>query len=284
MVETKTLFNFVAKYKKSFLAKLSLSGDETIGFYSQIKNELLSYQKFHSRISWGYETFRIGRKLVAILAVRGKTLKLYTPLDPMQFEGTKVRVLNVKTTKKYSSVPSLLKIKNNRNLAYAFGIVREVANELGLVRKENEYVDYGSTLEHRELNALIKAGLIKVLHHEEREEVSAYEVNSLMSDEEAESLVEVSHRVVNRSKRGIINVDTLSNYFENDELVTLDEVKRRVPGFDKKVTFLKVLARGTLSKRLIVDADDYSLDAEKMILLTGGRVLSTAVEEEEEEE
>ena len=284
MVETKTLFNFVAKYKKSFLAKLSLSGDETIGFYSQIKNELLSYQKVHSRISWGYETFRIGRKLVAILAVRGKTLKLYTPLDPMQFEGTKVRVLNVKTTKKYSSVPSLLKIKNNRNLAYAFGIVREVANELGLVRKENEYVDYGSTLEHRELNALIKAGLIKVLHHEEREEVSAYEVNSLMSDEEAESLVEVSHRVVNRSKRGIINVDTLSNYFENDELVTLDEVKRRVPGFDKKVTFLKVLARGTLSKRLIVDADDYSLDAEKMILLTGGRVLSTAVEEEEEEE
>ena len=282
MVETKTFSTFVAKYKKSFLAKLSLSGDNIIGYYSQIKNELLSYKKVHSRISWGYETFRIGRKLVAILTVRGKTLKLYTALDPKTFEGTKVKVANVEGIKKYTSVPCLLKIKNNRNFKYSFGIIREVASNLNLVKKEVEYIDYGSTLEHRSLSSLIKAGLIKVLHHEEREEVSAYEVNELMSDEEAEALVEASHRVVNKTKKGIVNIDTLSMYFENEETVTLEEVKRRVPGFDKKATFLKVLARGTLSKRLIVDADDYSLDAEKMILLTGGRVLSTAVEEEEE--
>ena len=64
----------------------------------------------------------------------------------------------------------------------------------------------------------------------------------------------------------------------------IETVKRRIPGIDKRATFLKVLARGTLNKKLIVDADDYSLDAEKMILLVGGKVLSTAVEEEEDEE
>ena len=148
---------------------------------------------------------------------------------------------------------------------------------------------YSSELVYRDLQSLIDNGFIKELSHEEKapevvEEVSVYEVNKLMSDEEAEARVEASEREVNRSKRGIVNIDTLSMYFNDGEVVTLDEVKRRVPGFDKKATFLKVLARGTLSKRLIVDADDYSLDAEKMILLTGGRVLSTAVEEEEEDE
>ena len=68
------------------------------------------------------------------------------------------------------------------------------------------------------------------------------------------------------------------------EPLNVETVKRKVPGIDKRATFLKVLARGTLNKKLIVDADDYSLDAEKMILLVGGKVLSTAVEEEEDEE
>ena len=128
------------------------------------------------------------------------------------------------------------------------------------------------------------AGLIKVLEHNEIEEVSAYEVNSLMSDEEAEALVEASDREVDRSKKVIVNVDTLSMYFKDGEIVNIETVKRRIPGIDKRATFLKVLARGTLNKKLIVDADDYSLDAEKMILLVGGKVLSTAVEEEEDEE
>ena len=86
------------------------------------------------------------------------------------------------------------------------------------------------------------------------------------------------------SKKVIVNVDTLSMYFKDGEIVNIETVKRRIPGIDKRATFLKVLARGTLNKKLIVDADDYSLDAEKMILLVGGKVLSTAVEEEEDEE
>ena len=39
-----------------------------------------------------------------------------------------------------------------------------------------------------------------------------------------------------------------------------------------KCNFFKVLARGTLNKGLKFEANDYSRDAIKMILLTGGQV------------
>lgn len=280
MLETKTFGGFVAKYKKSFVAKLSLSSDDTLAYYSDLKNELLSYKKIKERTSWGYETFRRGRKLIAKLAVRGKTLRLYVALDPSNFE----KAIDVSHVKSHASVPCLLKIKNPRRLGYAKALISLAMQEAEVTRKEIEYVDYTETFVYRDLESLIAAGLIKVLEHNEIEEVSAYEVNSLMSDEEAEALVEASDREVDRSKKVIVNVDTLSMYFKDGEIVNIETVKRRIPGIDKRATFLKVLARGTLNKKLIVDADDYSLDAEKMILLVGGKVLSTAVEEEEDEE
>ena len=280
MLETKTFGGFVAKYKKSFVAKLSLSSDDTLAYYSDLKNELLSYKKIKERTSWGYETFRRGRKLIAKLAVRGKTLRLYVALDPSNFE----KAIDVSHVKSHASVPCLLKIKNPRRLGYAKALISLAMQEAEVARKEIEYVDYTETFVYRDLESLIAAGLIKVLEHNDIEEVSAYEVNSLMSDEEAEALVEASDREVDRSKKVIVNVDTLSMYFKDGEIVNIETVKRRIPGIDKRATFLKVLARGTLNKKLIVDADDYSLDAEKMILLVGGKVLSTAVEEEEDEE
>lgn len=280
MLETKTFGGFVAKYKKSFVAKLSLSSDDTLAYYSDLKNELLSYKKIKERTSWKYETFRRGRKLIAKLAVRGKTLRLYVALDPSNFE----KAIDVSHVKSHASVPCLLKIKNPRRLGYAKALIGLAMQEAEVARKEIEYVDYTETFVYRDLESLIAAGLIKVLEHNDIEEVSAYEVNSLMSDEEAEALVEASNREVDRSKKVIVNVDTLSMYFKDGEIVNIETVKRRIPGIDKRATFLKVLARGTLNKKLIVDADDYSLDAEKMILLVGGKVLSTAVEEEEDEE
>ena len=111
-------------------------------------------------------------------------------------------------------------------------------------------------------------------HIETMQSVRAAEVDNILEDEIAQTLVEESVRVADRTKTGIINVDTLEKYFEDGETVTLEEIKKRLPGYNK-VTYLKVLARGTLDKKLTVEADDYSIEAVKMILLTGGKVLRT---------
>ena len=83
------LNKFVARYKKSFLARLIQSTDETKSFYSDIKNAMLSYKKTNSRISWHFDTINSGRNKLLKFAVRGKTLMLYLALDANDYVDTK---------------------------------------------------------------------------------------------------------------------------------------------------------------------------------------------------
>ena len=108
-----------------------------------------------------------------------------------------------------------------------------------------------------------------------RQEVKVHEVHALMQDEEAALLIEESERKSDRTKSGIVNIDTLSEYFTEGEKVTLDEMKSRIPVIPKKTTYIKVLARGKLDKALEVEADEFSLDAVKMIALMGGKAIRT---------
>lgn len=74
-----------------------------------------------------------------------------------------------------------------------------------------------------------------------------------------------------KTKRGIVNIDSLSRVFAPNEVVNLASLRAK-DIVSPKVGSIKVLARGVLDKPLIVEADDFSLDAIKMILLTGGKV------------
>ena len=105
------------------------------------------------------------------------------------------------------------------------------------------------------------------------EKVSKEEVNDLISDKDAYKNIKVVKRPVDKTNCAIINIDTIANYFNAGEVVTLEEMKLRIPYFKKKVTYVKVLARGYLDKPLTIDADDFSIEAVKMIILTGGTVI-----------
>ncbi len=110
-------------------------------------------------------------------------------------------------------------------------------------------------------------------------EVSVTRADKNMSNEKAESLIEdvvVEKVKYNKGNaKVIINIDTLSQNFKAGETVTLESLveKKLLP---KKAGYLKVLGRGVLNKPLIVEADEFSINAAKMILLTGGRVVRDA--------
>ena len=104
-----------------------------------------------------------------------------------------------------------------------------------------------------------------------RDEISASEVDSVMTDADAAALIEDVGGAVHSGKKGIINIDTLSLSFEAGQTVTIEALKEKKL-IDKKVGQVKVLARGRLDKPLIVELQDYSIEAAKMILITGGRV------------
>ena len=283
----------IIKYSKSFTAKLIQSDEGTKDYYSQIKNELLSYNGVKSRISWKWETFRKGRKALAKMRLRGKTLSLTLALNPANYADSKYAVEDISDVKSFVETPCLYRIKNDRRLKYSKDLIADVMRENALeVNPKAENQDYVVQYPYDTTESLIERKLIKELTDEEaqsgtqfkpRQSVTVQEADDLMEDEVAVTYVKKaetpapkpkqSGKGSDRTKCGIVNIDTLSRYFENGETVTLEEMIKRIPEINKKTTYIKVLARGTLDKRLTIYADSYSLQAVKMIVLTGGTAI-----------
>lgn len=104
------------------------------------------------------------------------------------------------------------------------------------------------------------------------EEVSAEEVDELMSDELAAEVLEESTQVGGSGKLGIINIGVLHDAFEAGDVVNLAVLKDKNM-IDSNVGRLKVLASGLLDKPLTIEADAFSMQAIKMIILTGGHAV-----------
>lgn len=276
----------IIKYNKSFLAKLIQSDDETKWYYSQLKNRLLSFDGVKSRISWKWESFRAGKKPLAKLRLRGKTLSLCLALDPEEYSETKYKVESLADIKSYVDTPCSYRIKNDRRLKYGGELIDVLMEKNGIAKiQPTEETDYAAAYPYETTEALIERNLIKELTDEEaqsgtmfrpsdiRQSVTAQEADSLLLDEVAATLIESEGGISDRTRQSIANIDLLSRYFESGEVVTLEEIKKRVKNFDKRATYLKVLARGTLDKPLTVEADSFSLQAVKMIVLTGGKAI-----------
>lgn len=297
------------RYNRSYTAKLIQSEDKLKSYYGEIKNHLLSY-KVKTRTSWKYETFKTGRKLLARLAVRGKTLGLYLALNPAAYEGTKYKIDDVSSVAKNAEVPALYKIKNDRRCKYAKDLIDELMAKNGLSAGDAPNDDYVARYPYEEIEPLLERGLVKLLKwkrsgegaeeglielsedkyneitaeegltevaavEEEPVSISVAEAEEQMADEEVEAFVHESERYSDKTKKDIVNIDALGKYFNAGETVTVEEIRKRVPSVNGKATYIKVLARGTLDKPLNVEADDFSPTAIKMIVLTGGTVSRT---------
>lgn len=292
------------RYNRSFEAKLIQSDDTVKRYYSELKNCLLSYKKVTSRISWRHESFRKGRPAAAKFVIRGKTLCLCLALDPENYEESKYIVDDMSRYARFAGTPLMYRIKNERRLRYAKELIAFLFE--GTEPSGHEDEDFAA-IPYEDTQSLVERGLIKIVSYrevaieekteneeeefeddddfagedfdddddDELDEINASDVGSYMADDRAKLRVQEGNEVSDRTKSGIVNVDTLGKFFNEGEKVTVAEIKRRVSYFPKNVTYIKVLARGKLDKPLIVFADDFSLEAVKMIVLTGGRAIRT---------
>ena len=157
-------FGNVVRYRKSFMARLIQTQNPNQDYYTELKNELLSYKGVKSRLSWNYDSFNKGRKKCAKIAIRGKTLVLYLALDPLdeeKFHPTKYYQFNAGETKRYAEVPFGMKIRSDRALKYAKELIAILMAELGLEKREIVQEDYHYPYETTE--QLISEGLIKII-------------------------------------------------------------------------------------------------------------------------
>ncbi|MBQ9514279.1 MAG: uL15 family ribosomal protein, partial [Clostridia bacterium] len=269
---------FYIRRIKSFTAKLIQSDDDVKAFYGELKNEVLSYEKTLSRVSWHYDSVYYGRKPVLKFGIRGKTLCVYFALDVKDFKATKYKV-ELCESKKFALVSCMYRIKNEHRCTLAKDLIATVCANLGLVKGEQHNIEYSFPYEYTE--ALIEKGLIKELKTkvettetvvEHHHAVTVSEADAEMSDEVAETYIkdDVDGKV-HKGKKAIINIDLLSANFNDGDTVDIEALweKKLVA---KNVGQVKVLAKGTLDKVLNVDLQDYSLQAVKMIVLVGGTV------------
>ncbi len=154
----------VIRLKKSFTAKMKQSDEKIKEYYSDIKNELISYKKINSNVSWHGDRFNFGRDTVAKVNICGKTLCFYVALDPEnpEYKTTVYHQKNVGGQKAYESTPFMVKIKSDVAAKKALRLVGYLAEKLGAV-KENDFapVNYTEEFAYETTKQLFDAGYIK---------------------------------------------------------------------------------------------------------------------------
>lgn len=110
------------------------------------------------------------------------------------------------------------------------------------------------------------------------ESVSVEEADELMSDDTAIHLISSKTVAKKEGLKIIVNIDRIDTAFEANNIVNLESLKEKklVP---QNTARIKILAKGNLTKPLNVEANAFSVQAVKMITLTGGTVTLVVVEE-----
>lgn len=152
----------VYRYRKSFLAKMSMAQDTVKTYYNEVKNALLAYKGVKCRTSWGYEAFNKGRAKLARLDVKTKSLYLYLAIDPQSLADTKYTFKDMSEKKKYAATPVLMKIRGERKFKHALELIEKICGEeLQLKRLETEPVDF--RLPMMSQDEMVEAGYMKMM-------------------------------------------------------------------------------------------------------------------------
>ena len=141
------------------------SEDKVKGYYSDIKNELTSYKRINSNVSWHGDRFNFGRDTVAKVNICGKTLCFYLALDPEdpEYKTTIYHQKNVGHQRAYESTPFMVKIKSDAAAKKALRLVGYLAEKLGTDKEETfEAVDYVEEFKYASTKELFDEGFIKV--------------------------------------------------------------------------------------------------------------------------
>ncbi|MCQ2399147.1 MAG: DUF2357 domain-containing protein, partial [Clostridia bacterium] len=227
-------------YRFSFLARLIMAQDPTQDYYGEIKNELLSYEKVKSRISWSFENFTAGRDKCARINVKGKTIYLYLPLDPKKYADSKYFTKDVSNSKATEEVPLLLKVRSARGVKYAKELIADVMANLGLNKLENpEVVDYHMPYEDPESLCAHTPPLAKRIDGSVQPVEETAEESTETEQVEIPDFVEVSENEYKYrfsfTARLIFAQNPTQDYYNaiKNELLSYDKVKSRISwGFE----------------------------------------------------
>lgn len=149
------------RYNRSYRARLIQSSDTVKGWYSQIKNAALSYKGVKSSVSWRQEKVTKGRVQLIKIALRGKTLSVYFPLEVSKIKNYDVEDVSDKSV--HAATPCLLRVKKEAHVNQAIDLVSQAAAKLVLEETAAKKTDYVKEYKLETTEQLIEEGLVKVV-------------------------------------------------------------------------------------------------------------------------
>lgn len=154
----------VDRLNRSFTAKLKQSEDKVKNYYSTLRNELTSYKKVRSNISWNGDRFNLGRETIAKVIIRGKTLRFLLALDPEdpELKESVYHQQNVAEQKAHQDTPFMVKVSSDMGVKKAVRLVGILAAKKGAEKlAEFTPVDYAQEFGYEDDETLEAAGFIK---------------------------------------------------------------------------------------------------------------------------
>ena len=238
---------------------------QTKEYYNEIKNYLGLYRA-KGRQSARCESFRY-KGLVAKVALGGKSVKVFLAIDPSFIdENPKYHLKDVSEKKQYQEVPVMMKVRSDRGLKYFKELVDYMFATRGVKPKRNyENVDYLPTLIPNGEAILATLGMSTYYL---QNSMNAKGIPDEMPDNLEDYLPMIPGEELPEGEEieATVYLDTLCNHFEDGNEVTIDVLKSL--HIVTRGNVLRVKARGTLDKKLIIYAEYFDDDALKMLMCT----------------
>ena len=223
------------KYIKSFKAKMMLASEETKEYFAKIVNGLLKYAKVKMRESQQYVTFKRGKDLLCKIAVRGKTLCVHFALEPSRLDD-KYFITDLSGVRKFAETPSMLKVKSERGVKYAFELIDAVRERFGLTENA-KYKESVTTADYpsADMNTLIASGLIKIVN-ENGEAVTIDGVKVGASNNAISAVAEKEEVIAGESREDLIDTEKEPDTVKENVVVKETADAGDVTNIDNEIT------------------------------------------------
>ena len=252
------------KIKRRFNSKMMFAPYETKEYYNEIKNYLQLYRA-KGRYSARCESYRY-KGLVAKVALGGKSIKVFLAIDPSFIdENPKYHLKNVSEKKQYAEVPVMMKVRSQRALKYFKELVDYMmANRLVKPKRNYTPVNYMPQLIPNGEAIMATLGMSTDYLHNT---MNVHSIPDDMPDNLADYIPMIPGEDLNEEEvEANVYLDTLCNHFEDGDEITIDVLKTL--HIVTKGNVLRIKARGTLDRKLIIYAEYFDADALKMLMCT----------------
>lgn len=127
---------YYVHYTYGFEAKLRAADDEVKARYNKLVEELKQFKGVKIKQSFRQQRVYKGRKTLAIVLFRGKTLCVAFALDPKEYEQTKYRGIDKSDKKRFGKTPMLYKLTSARRMELAKYLILQLAESNVMVLYE----------------------------------------------------------------------------------------------------------------------------------------------------